>query len=211
MRNRLVAILALVLPLSAVSAAPPRVATVRVNDVLSKLDGTAKIQEDYKANKDAIEKDKRKVALDEIVAELKSRGATLTEHPGSIDPEARKKLLGEYLRKWQEMHSLDEEFKNFSTEKLQALNAELVANIRQRLTLIHSTAEKIAKEEGFDIVFDSSGISNTGVPLMLYAKTPNDLTERVLAALAAPPEPPKPKPGPGTPDNKNDKKPKPQR
>jgi hypothetical protein len=62
------------------------------------------------------------------------------------------------------------------------------------------------------MVFDSSGISNTGVPLMLYAKAPNDLTERVLAALATPPKPPDPpKPGPGTPENKNDKKPKPQR
>jgi outer membrane protein len=210
MINRLVAILALLLlPTLASSAAPPRVATVRVNDVLGKLDSTAKANEEYKVNLEAIGKDKRKTALDEMMADLDLRRGKLSDNANNIDAETRKKLLREYMLKQQEARSLQEEYQNFTAEKRQALNTEMVAGVRQRLTLIHSTAEKIAKEEGFDMVFDSSGISNTGVPLMLYAKTPNDLTERVVAALgpgkAA--EPPKP-PGPGTHDNKNEKKPK---
>ncbi len=217
MINRLVAILALLLPLSATSAAPPRVATVRVSDVLSQLDGSAKANEDYNAKIAAIDKDKRKVEVDTMEADLKLRLGKLRDT--SIDEETRKKLLRDFKFKWQEMRSLNEEFQNFSKEKREELNTGMVASIRERLTLIHSTAEKIAKEEGFDIVFDSSGISNTGVPLMLYAKTPNDLTERVLAALAPPPKPPgstppttKPGPATGTAENnKNDKKPKPQR
>lgn len=214
MRIRLVAILALQLLLPTLaSAAPPRVATLRVSEVLGKLDGTVKANEDYKVNVQAIEKDKRKVALDQMNADLELRRSKLGGTGSDIDVETRKKLVREYMLKHQEMRSLDEEFQNFSNDRRQALNTEMVAGIRQRLNLIHSTAEKIAKEEGFDMVFDSSGISNTGVPLMLYAKTPNDLTERVLAALAAPkpvePAPPAPAPPkPGTPDNKNDKKPK---
>lgn len=210
MINRLVAILVLLLPslaASAASAAPPRVATVRVSDILGKLDSTAKANEDYKVNMEVIGQDKRKTALDEMMADLDLRRSKLSDNAGNIDAETRKKLLREYMLKQQEAKSLQEEYQNFTAEKRQALNTEMVANIRQRLTLIHSTAEKIAKEEGFDMVFDSSGISNTGVPLMLYAKTPNDLTERVLAALATPKatEPPKPA---SPPDNKNDKKPK---
>lgn len=177
----------------AAAAAPPRVATVRVDDILRKLDSTAKANEDYKAKRNAISTDSRKAAVDELLAELELRRSKLAENAG-IDQGTRKKLLREYMVKQQEARSLQEDFQNFSNEKQQALNAELVADIRKRLNLIHGTAEKIAKEEGYDWVFDSSGISNTGVPLMLYAKTPNDLTERVLAALqpaaAPPPTPP---------------------
>lgn len=176
------------------AAAPPRVATVRVDDVLRKLDSTAKANEDYKAKRDAISKDSRKTALDEIMADLELRRSKLAENTG-IDQDTRKQLLREFMVKQQEARSMQEDFSNFSAEKQQALNAELVADIRKRLNLIHATAEKIAKDDGYDWVLDSSGISNTGVPLMLYAKNPNDLTERVLAALqppAAPPAPPTP-------------------
>jgi len=176
-------------------AAPPRVATVRVDDILRKLDSTAKANEEYKAKRDAISKDSRKAAIDEIIADLEIRRGKLAEN-ANIDQETRKKLLREYMVKQQEARSLQEDFNNFSNEKQQVLNAELVADIRKRLTLIRSTAEKIAKDEGYDWVFDSSGISNTGVPLMLYAKTPNDLTERVLTALQPPPPAPAPAPTP---------------
>jgi len=212
MINRLVAVLALLLPTLAASAAPPRVATVRVNDVLVKLEGTTKANEDYKLNIEAISKDKRAVELEQISADLDLRRKKLGENGNNIDAETRKKLVQDFMLKQQEAKSLQDEFQNFSTERRQALNTEMVAGIRQRLSLIHGAAEKIAKEEGFDMVFDSSGISNTGVPLMLYAKTPNDLTERVIAALASPQaqpqpaEPPKPAPAPQ--ENKNDKKPK---
>ncbi len=168
----------------AAAAAPPRVATVRVDDILRQLDSTVKANEDYKAKREAISKDSRKAALDELMAELELRRGKLADNAAKIDQETRKKLLREYMVKQQEYRSLQEDFQNFSNEKQQALNAEMVTGIRQRLTQIHGTAEKIAKEEGYDWVFDSSGISNTGVPLMLYAKNPNDLTDRVLAALA---------------------------
>ena len=177
------------------AAAPPRVATVRVDEVLRKLDSTAKANEDYKAKRDAISKDSRKAALDEIMADLELRRSKLAENTG-IDQDTRKQLLREFMVKQQEARSMQEDFNNFSAEKQQVLNAELVADIRKRLNLIRATAEKIAKDDGYDWVFDSSGISNTGVPLMLYAKNPNDLTERVLAALQPPAAPPPPPPTP---------------
>jgi outer membrane protein len=193
MKRRLLGILMTLATCLAAAAASPRVATVRVDDILRKLDSTAKANEDYKAKRDAISRDSRKAALDEIMADLELRRSKLAENTG-MHQDTRKQLLREFMVKQQEARSLQEDFQNFSNEKQQVLNAELVADIRKRLTLIHGTAEKIAKEEGYDWVFDSSGISNTGVPLMLYAKNPNDLTERVLAALQPPPSPPPPAP-----------------
>ena len=54
---------------------------------------------------------------------------------------------------------------------------------------------KVAKEQGYDLVLDSSGNTNTGVPFVLYQKESPDLTDDVKAALqdatagTAPPNP----------------------
>lgn len=164
-------------------AAPPKVATVRVADVFRQLDTTVKANETLQAKRDAIKKDKRQIALDEILADLELRSKKLSEGGATIDQETRKKLEREFLLKRQEAKSLQDDFESFRNEKNREINAEMVAGMRSRLDLIQTTAEKIAKEEGYDWVFDSSGQTNTGVPLVLYAKNPNDLTDRVLAAL----------------------------
>jgi Skp family chaperone for outer membrane proteins len=193
MKRRLLGILLASATCLVATATPPRVATVKVDDILRKLDSTAKANEEFKAKREAITKDSRKAAMDEVMADLEIRRSKLADKTVQSDQETHKKLIREYMVRQQEYLSLQQDFQNFTAEKQQALNAELVAGIRQRLTLIHSTAEKIAKDEGYDWLFDSSGISNTGVPVMLYAKTPNDLTERVLTALQ-PPKAPEPAP-----------------
>lgn len=164
-------------------AAPPKVATVRVADIFRQLDSTVKANEALQAKRDAIKKDKRQTSLDEILADLELRSKKLSEGGTTIDAETRKKLEREFLLKRQEAKSLQDDFEGFRNEKNREINAEMVAGMRSRLDLIQATAEKIAKEEGYDWVFDSSGQTNTGVPLVLYAKNPNDLTDRVLAAL----------------------------
>ena len=164
-------------------AAPPKVATVRVADIFRQLDSTVKANEALQVKRDAIKKDKRQTSLDEILADLELRSKKLSEGGPAIDAETRKKLEREFLLKRQEAKSLQDDFEGFRNEKNREINAEMVAGMRSRLDLIQATAEKIAKEDGYDWVFDSSGQTNTGVPLVLYAKNPNDLTDRVLAAL----------------------------
>lgn len=164
-------------------AAPPRVATVRVSDVFRQLDSTVKANEAIQAKREALKKDKRQVAIDQLVAELELRGKKLSEGGTTIDPDTRKKLEREFLLKRQEAKSLEEDLESFRGEKNREINAEMVSGMRVRLDQIRSTAEKIAKEDGYDWIFDSSGQTNTGVPLVLYVKNPNDLTDRVLAAM----------------------------
>ena len=185
-------------------AAPPRVATIRVADVFRQLDTTVKANETIQAKREALKKDKRQLAINELVADLELRGKKLSEGGSSIDAETRKKLEREFLLKRQEAKSLEEDFESFRAEKNREINAEMVAGMRTRLDLIRSTAEKIAKEEGYDWVFDSSGQTNTGVPLVLYSKNPNDLTDRVLAAMGpAKTDPKSSSTKPPTPPKKN--------
>ncbi len=55
--------------------------------------------------------------------------------------------------------------------------------MRASLNRIHETARRIAAEQGCELVIDSSGNTNTGVPFILYQKETPDLTVAVTAAL----------------------------
>lgn len=197
------AVLALLLSAPLADAEPPRVAVVRVADVFKQLESTAQANEALKVKRDEILKDKRLAAYRELESDLEVRKKQITEGRNKIDAATIAKLEREYAIKHQEAKSLLEDFESYRTERNREINAEMVAGMRQRLAEIHAAAEKIATEEGFDWVLDSSGNTNTGVPLLLYAKAPNDLTDRVLAAIgkaATPPEtppatPPKPPTG----------------
>jgi Skp family chaperone for outer membrane proteins len=196
------AVLALLLSAPLATAEPPRVAVVRVSDVFKQLESTVQANEILKAKREEILKDKRLAAYNELSTDLQARNKQLTEGRNKIDAATVAKLEREYAIKRQEAKSLLEDFESYRTERTREINAEMVAGMRQRLSEIHATSEKIAKEEGFDWVLDGSGNTNTGVPLLLYAKATNDLTDRVVAAIgkaAAPPEPaPAPAPKPPT-------------
>ena len=59
----------------------------------------------------------------------------------------------------------------------------MVGGMRASLNRIAETSQKVAKERGYESVFDSSGNTNTGVPFVLFSKDAPDLTTDVQAAL----------------------------
>jgi len=193
---KVAAAVAFALSAAAVHAQAPRVAVIRVSEIFGKLESTVRATAETNAKKAEIERDSRMVTYKELYADLTLRRTALEETPPKIDAETRKRLAREYAIKLQEAKSLLEDFESFRAEKVREIDTEAVAGMKQRLAIIQSTAEQFAKEEGYDWVLDASGSTNTGVPLLLYAKKSNDLTDRVLAALgpAEPARPPAPAP-----------------
>ena len=197
---KVAAAVAFTLSAAAADAQAPRVAVIRVSEVFNKLETTVRATADTNAKKAEIERDSRMVTYKELYADLTLRRKALEENPPKIDAETRKRLAREYAIKLQEAKSLLEDFESFRAERIREIDTEAVAGMKQRLAVIRSTAEQFAKEEGYDWVLDASGNTNTGVPLLLYAKKSNDLTARVLASLGpaqpatppAAPTPPKP-------------------
>jgi Skp family chaperone for outer membrane proteins len=181
--KRAACLLVLTLSAAIAAAAPPKVAVVRVADVFRQLEGTVKANQLLQAKRAAINRDSRLTAYNTLYADLQARGKQLAAGGGKIDEATRGKLEREFAIKRQEAKSLLDDFESFRAERTKEINAEMVAGMKQRLDEIRLTAEKIAGDEGYDWVFDSSGNTNTGVPLLLYARNPNDLTDRVLAAL----------------------------
>ena len=181
--NRFPAI-ALTLAATAMTAsAAPRFALVRVKDIYSQLVSTATRQTEIKQERDSIMKDARAEELRKIISELQGLQSRLSDKNNPLDDATGKKLARNYEIKRQEAQTLQKEFESYRTEQEKLINRKMVAGMRESLGKITDVSRKIAKEQGYEIVFDSSGHTNTSVPFVLYSKTAPDLTDTIKAAL----------------------------
>lgn len=176
-------LLSLSICVSAAAGAPPKVAVVRVADIFRQLEETARENRALQAKRDAIQRDGRLASYNKMYADLEYRRKQLDGGAAGMDAATRSRLEREFAIKRREAKLLLEDFESFRAERTREINAEMVEGMRSRLERIREAAGKIAAEEGYDWVFDSSGNTNSGVPLLLYAKGSNDLTDRVLALL----------------------------
>ncbi len=163
--------------------AAPRFALVRVRDIYVALPSTTRMQQEIKKERDEIMKDERAEQLRKIITELQTLQGQLSDKTNPLDEATNRKLARTYEIKRQEAQTLQQEFENFKTENEKTINKKMVAGMRASLERIVKTSNKVAKEKGFDTVFDSSGNTNTGIPFVLYSKKATDLTEDVQAAL----------------------------
>ena len=188
---RLAAIILAFVSTAAFAVAAPRFALVRVTDIYKDLPATKQLQEEVQAKRDAVLRDERADALRKILEELQSLQTEIRNNKTELDAEGSRKVARNYEMKRREAQTLQEEFENYRAEKTKEINREMVVAMRASLDQIVAISRKLAKEQGYDGIFDSSGSSNTGVPLILYSKNTKDLTKDVIAALqdasAAPP------------------------
>lgn len=179
-----VAALALILAASTFSAAAgPQVAVVRVRDIYAALPATEDLQNQVKQERDAILRDPRAEELRRIIVELQDLQARLSDKKNPPDEASALKLARQYELTRQEAQTLQRDFESFRAEREKDINRRMIAGMRSSLKLIHETTRKVAAEQGYDVVLDNSGNTNTGVPFLLYQKNPPDLTPAVIAAL----------------------------
>ncbi len=172
-------------------AAAPRFALVRVKDIYTELPATVALQQQIKNERDEIMKDERAGQLRKIISELQALQGQLSDKAHPLDEATSRKLARTYEIKRQEAQTLQQEYESFKTEKEQAINRKMVAGMRATLNRILKASNQIAKEKGYDAVFDSSGSTNTGVPFVLFSKDAPDLTADIQAAMKST-EPPVP-------------------
>lgn len=165
------------------ATAAPRFAIIRVKDIYTALPSTADLQEEIKTERDEIRKDERADLLRKIIAELQTLQAQLSDRNHPLDEVTNRKLARNYEIKRQEAQTRQQEFENFKSGKEKLINRKMVAGMRRSLTRITEASQKLAKEKGYDAVFDGSGHTNTGVPFVLYSKAAPDLTADVQALL----------------------------
>jgi Skp family chaperone for outer membrane proteins len=189
--HQLPAILMTLAATALMASAAPRVALVRVKDIYAGLQSTKALEAEIKAERDQIMKDQRAEELRRTIAELQGLQTTLSAKNEQLDEAASQKLARSFEIKRQEAQTLQKEFERFRTEKETQINRKMVPAMRASLDKIMETSRKVAAEQGFDLVFDSSGHTNTGVAFILYQKESPDITDAVRSALndTAAPEP----------------------
>ncbi len=165
------------------AAAAPRIALVRVREIYAGLASSAALQEQVKKEREEIMKNERAEQLRKALGELQAIQAQLSDKTKRPDPELSVRLARSYEIKRQEAQTLQKDFEGHKDEQEKLINRKMVTAMRESLDKITSTAQKIAKDKGYETVLDSSGDSNTGVPFVLYAKDATDYTAEVTAAL----------------------------
>jgi Skp family chaperone for outer membrane proteins len=177
-------IIAMTLAATALTAmAAPRIALIRVKDIYTGLPSTAELQQQIKAERDEIMKDQRAVDLRKILAELQDLQTRLSDKTNPLSEEISRKLARSYEIKRQEAQTLQKEFESYRSERQKEINRKMVAGMRASLNEIMETSRRVGKEQGYDLVFDGSGNTNTGEPFVLYSRQAPDLTDDVKAAL----------------------------
>lgn len=102
-----------------------------------------------------------------------------------LNEEIRSKKRSQFESKAQEMRSLDQQIGEFKQRREQQLQQE---GMQQRKGLYEDIVKAVtekSKAESFDLVFDKSGLSAFGLPLLLHAKegVTQDFTEAVVTLL----------------------------
>lgn len=176
------ALLLLWLALVGLVEASPKIALVRVGEIYRSLPETQALEASVETEKAGLLRDVRADAYRDVLAELKLLGEGLAKIPKN-DTANIERAQQNYALKRQEALTLQREFSNFRKKRTDEINARMVAEMEHILTRIHQKAAEIAETRGFDWVLDADGRTNTGLPFVLYAKEPHDITQEVMTAL----------------------------
>ncbi|HUF63295.1 MAG TPA: OmpH family outer membrane protein [Verrucomicrobiales bacterium] len=165
-----------------------------------------RIFQDYYKTKEA-EKDinegkaKAKSQLDERTAKYKQLIEKFQELASQVQDDALNPDLREQKKKeadgvGAEARHLEREIADFRQRRERQLQESVVRMRRTILEEIRIVVEERAKRDNYDLVFDRSGLSVNGVPILLHSRDAVDFSDDIIGLLnkdapagnAAPPE-----------------------
>lgn len=170
-------------PVSGQEEAEDKIGTVNLQLLLSKYYKLADLQETYKGyEKDILEKNSVRVeAINELVKQSQEA------QKSGENPAAPAEKVEEFFRLAQ---SLNQEAQIKENQRNSWMGRKKAAfNEKQALELgvlrkeIVAMIKAVGEAEGYDFIFDRSGSSGAGIPILSYAKDATDLTPRVLEKL----------------------------
>ena len=182
------------LPLA--DADPLRTATVDMQELFKQYHKTNEAQKLVNIDRTRIQKDNNERVL--RIRELETRLNDLRkrlEDP-TVNDAKKQTLLKEWQLGQQEGLALERERSEFYQRRHQALNERMVEQMKGILGEIRKMIEEQAKKDGYDYVFDKSGLSTSQVPILLYTKDATDITASLVKDLNKD-APAAPSPAPG--------------
>jgi len=169
--------------------AKPKIASVDFTKVVSASQEAEKISEKL-AQETKNLKNHRFYQLSE---EHKKKWQSLSEQLANQDlgKAAKEKLNLEYLQALQDHQKSLRAWKIANQKQLKILNQQYVHTSRENFNQISETISSLSASLGYDWVVETSGHTNTKLPLVLYLKESTDITDLVIKEIN-PPAPEKP-------------------
>ena len=166
------------------AAAGSRFALVRFEDILGELAAYKSANETMLVELSKIPENTRNVQLQKTLKEL---DGLLTELKNSTTSQrkTKEKLARKAIALQQEAESLRVDYAEFEAREMKRIKRRMLDSLIVLQGQIRQAAVTIVEERGFDCLFEIKGNSNTSMPVLIYAKTPIDITGDVLAALKA--------------------------
>lgn len=152
-----------------------------------------RVFQEYWKTKDA----EKKVNEDKSKAkkELDERGTKYKDLIGrwnEIDKVLKDKLVNEQMKAQKqkeaqdvisEARALERDMEEFKRRREAQLQEQVMRMRKGLLETIKSTVEEKAKRDNYDLVFDKSGMSPSGVPFLLHSKDAVDFSTEVISEL----------------------------
>ncbi len=185
MDRRTLAALALAVSTVFSSAADLKLAVIDMKKAFEDFHKTQEAAETYKGNynKAAGEMRERQDAYKKLTTDMqqldkKARDTILT-------PDQRQKAIAELNEKMKEARALEAEMQEFAERRIGQLKQEDM-KIRQTLyEEISTVVRDHALKNGYDMVFDKTGVSLSTVPILIFVKetAATDITSQVVVEL----------------------------
>lgn len=116
--------------------------------------------------------------LNEQITQLSKRA-----RDSSLADNLRQKAAKNAQLKIDEAKAMDRERREYVSRRSRALDMRRRSSMQSILKEIRAKITDYAKQESYDYVFDSSGLSSNQVPFLLYTKDAADITQAILVEI----------------------------
>lgn len=180
---RLLTLAFLTTSLTLASAADLKFGVVDMSKAFSEFHKTKKSATDFKANVDKAqsEMNDRWTVYRNLMNDMQKLKKEASDP--IMTPDARAKKAAEFEEKGKELRSLEQtigEEQNRRSTQLKQEDVQIRRGIYDEILVV---VRDKAKTEGYDFVFDKSGMSLSTVPVLIYYKDAVDITDEVVVEL----------------------------
>lgn len=184
MKRFLLLLAASCLPCSAAETVP-KIATVDMQELFKHHPLSVEAGKELNLERARVQKDNNERA--ERIRELETQLNALRKQVEdmTLNEAKRQALFKDWQMRQQEGVAMERERVEFHQRRMQAINERMVVRMKEILGEIRKVVGEQAKREGYDHVLDSSGLSTSQVPVLLYSKDATDITAILLQQIGA--------------------------
>ncbi len=183
MKKSLTMAAALLLAFAWPAAAELRIATVDLDKVFQSHPKTQKAEEGLKAAEVRIRADMEKMAGEARALQEEAQKLKEAANTPMLSESARMQKKLEAEDKLTQLEEMQLRIRRTQESRLKQLRDQLMKTRQGIVDELMGALKSFAEEEGYDLVFDTSGLTMNAVPLAVYADKSLDVTERIVERI----------------------------